>query len=276
MRSYLNRVVYITGGSSGIGLEAAKLLSSLGASVAIFGRDRGKLDAAICEIMKQRIAEQQEYLAVPLDVADRKAVPVAMAEAVKQIGPPDVLINSAGAVITDYFENITCEQCEDLMRVNFHGTWNTVAALLPYMKAKGGNIVNVSSVAGFVGLFGYTAYGASKFAVVGFSEALRGELRRHGITVSVLAPPDTDTPQLVEDNRTKPPETKAVSGNAKVMQPDEVARAMVKGMEKGKFMIVPGSGRIVFHAKRLLPGLVDSAMAGDIRKAQRKATSTPK
>lgn len=271
MRSYRNKVVYITGGSSGIGLEAARHFSSLGASVAVFARDRNRLDAALPEIERPGISAEQKFVALALDVADRKAVNAVTNDAVARIGAPDVLINSAGAVVTDYFENISGERCDEVMRVNFTGTWNTVAALLPHMKARGGNIVNVSSVAGFVGVFGYTAYGASKFAVIGFSEALRSELRRFDITVSVLCPPDTDTPQLVEDNRTKPPETKAVSGNAKCMQPYEVARVMIRGMEKGRFMIAPGSGRMVYHLKRLLPGLVESTMAGDIRKAQRKA-----
>jgi short-subunit dehydrogenase len=139
------------------------------------------------------------------------------------------------------------------------------------MKEHGGYIVNVSSIAGFIGLFGYTDYSASKFAIIGFSEALRSELKRYGITVSVLCPPDTDTPGFHEENKTKPEETKAISGSAKLMQPDEVARALLSGMRKEARHIIPSfDGKLIFLLKRLLPGLVEFVMDSTIKKVQAK------
>ena len=103
------------------------------------------------------------------------------------------------------------------MKINLYGARNAIAALLPHMRNQGGHIVNVSSIAGLIGVFGYTDYCASKFGLIGFSEALRSELDSQGIMVSVLCPPDTDTPGLAEENLTKPPETLAVSESACVM-----------------------------------------------------------
>ena len=121
-----------------------------------------------------------------------------------------------------------------------------------------------------MGVFGYTAYNASKFGVIGFSEALRGELKPFGIRVSVLCPPDTDTPGLHEENRTKPEETRQISAGARLMQPEQVAQALLQGLRKNRFMIIPGfDGKFTYYAKRLLPGLVSMVMDWDVRKVQK-------
>ncbi len=140
------------------------------------------------------------------------------------------------------------------------------------MKKKGGLIVNVSSIAGFIGVFGFTAYSASKFAVIGFSEALKSELKQHNISVSVLCPPDTDTPMLIKENKIKPAETAAISESAKIMSPEAVADELIKGMKKNKFMIIPGfDGKFTFLGKRLLPGIVEKIVDRIIRKSHKKA-----
>jgi 3-dehydrosphinganine reductase len=151
------------------------------------------------------------------------------------------------------------------MDVNYFGTLHTVKAVLPHMMAQGkGHIVNVSSIGGVVGAFGYTAYGASKFAVYGFTEALRAEMKPHGIDVSLVLPADTDTPQLREEREIQPLEIKMISGavkpekfnrpsefiaywltrwlltdNGEPMSPDRVAAAIVKGIRRGNYLIIP-------------------------------------
>jgi short-subunit dehydrogenase len=113
-------------------------------------------------------------------------------------------------------------------------------------------------VAGYIGVFGMTAYSAAKFAVIGFSEALRSELKRFDVTVSVLCPPDVDTPMLEKAGKIKPEETKAISATAKIMTAEEVAKVVLDAMGKGAFMILPGSGtRFTYNMKRLFPGLVE-------------------
>ncbi|MCX5851752.1 MAG: SDR family oxidoreductase [Deltaproteobacteria bacterium] len=271
-RSYAGKAVYITGGSSGIGLAAARLFSSLGAHVVIFARDRERGEAARREIERARLSESQSVEYVSLDVSRRDDVAAVMEKTVAVSGPPDVLITSAGIQYPDYFEKIPSEKFDEMLGTNFEGTWNMIASLVPHMKRKGGHIVTVSSIAGIIGVFGYTAYSATKFAVIGFSESLRSELKRYGITVSVLCPPDTDTPGLAEENRTKPAETRAIAGNAGIMKPDDVARALVAGMERGTFLIIPGfEGKFVCFAKRLLPRLVEFMMDRDIRRVARRS-----
>jgi len=269
MKSYAGKTVYITGGSSGIGLAAARQFAGAGANVAIFSRDRKKLDAALPLVESARAAPGQKFLAVQLDVGNHNEVDAKMAATARSFGVPDVLVNCAGSVWCNYLEQTPYEAYEREMRTNFFGVRNTVSALLPFLKERGGNIVNVSSTLGFIGAFGYAAYAPSKFAIVGFSEVIRGELKRHNIRVSVLCPPDTDTPQLAEENLTKPCETRAINSNAGLMQPEQVAAAMIKGMEKNRFMIVPGFMNCVSYvAKRWFPGLVFAMMDSDARKAQ--------
>lgn len=91
------------------------------------------------------------------------------------------------------------------MKVHIYGVWNSISTLLPHMRQRGGYIVNVSSVLGFMGVFGYSDYCPSKFAILGLSEVLKSELKRYGIGISVLCPPDTDTPGFQVENQTKLP-----------------------------------------------------------------------
>ena len=270
MKSYQGKTVYITGGSSGIGLAVAKQFAGAGANVAIFSRGQKKLDAALPMIEAAKASTEQKFLAVQLDVGNHVDVDAKMTATVRSFGAPDVLVNCAGTVWCNYFEQTPYDAYEQEMRTNFFGVRNTVTALLPFMKEKGGNIVNVSSTLGFIGVFGYAAYAPSKFAIIGFSEVIRAELKKHNIRVSVLCPPDTDTPQLAEENLTKPLETRAISGNAGLLQPEQVASAMIAGMERNRFMIVPGfMNHVSWLAKRWFPGLLFSFMDSDARKAQR-------
>ncbi len=268
MKEFGGKNVFLTGGSSGIGLATAKQLAAAGADVVIFARDAGKLAVALEQIESRRVAAAQRFACRPLDVADHAAVTAVMGETVETFGAPDLLINNAGRALPHYFEDVTFEQFDETMRTNLYGAWSATAALVPHMGA-GAAIVNVSSMAGFMGVFGLSDYCASKFALVGFSEALRQELRPRGIAVSVLCPPDTDTPGLAHEDLTKPAETKAVSAGAKLMQPDDVARDLIRGIERGTFMIVPGGdGKLAYFMKRHAPGVVDAIMRRGIRKAR--------
>ncbi len=271
MKDFNNAMVFIPGGSSGIGLSAARILGAKGANVVIFARDRKRLEEAAAMIEKSRKNMNQRVGWMQLDVSDNAAVKRIMDKAVLDFGVPELLINCVGRAYPKKFEDVSFEQFDETMRVNMYGIWNTCAALVPYMKEHGGAIVNISSIAGFVGIFGYTDYSASKFAVIGFSETLKSELKQFGITVQVLCPPDTDTPGLEVENRTKPEETKAISAAAKVMSADEVAKDLLMHIRKGTFVIIPGlDGKVAFIAKRLFPRLVENMMDRDIRKARGK------
>jgi 3-dehydrosphinganine reductase len=271
MRTFEDKTVYIPGGSSGIGLSAARLLAALGAHVILFARTKERLEKALGEIRESRKFEAQRFAWMQLDVSKHDEVTRVMSRAVEEFGVPDLLINCAGRAYPHYFEEISYEQLDETMKINFYGVWNTVHALVPLMKQRGGYIVNVASIAGFLGVFGYTDYAASKFAIIGFSETLRSELRQYGIRISVLCPPDTDTPGFQRENKTKPEETKAISGTAKLMDPDDVARALIQGVQKGKFMILANpDGRLVYRLKRFVPSLLDWAMDSKVRKVQKR------
>jgi len=184
---------------------------------------------------------------------------------------PDILINCVGIAQPDYFENITFDIFDKTIKTNLYSTWNTVYTMVPYMKEKGGQIVNTSSIAGFLGVFGYADYCMTKFGIIGFSEALRSELKRYNLSVQVLCPPDTDTPGFEAENKNKPEETKAIGSKAKLLKPEEVATVLLNEMQKSTFLIIPGfDGKLTRIIKRLFPWLIDWIMNSSIQKAQKK------
>ncbi len=266
---FTNKLALITGGSSGIGLALAKGLAAQGARVWITGRRKDALTAAALEV--ERAAGRTPRL-FPADVSDSAQVEALLAELTRQDGLPDLVINSAGVTHPGYVQDLPLEIFRQMMEINYFGTVNVVKAVLPGMLARrSGQIVNISSGAGFLGVFGYSAYGASKYAVRGFSDVLRAEMKPHGIRVSIVFPPDTDTPQLAYETPFKPPETKAISGNAKVQSAEAVAAAILKGVARGRYIILPGFDIWLFyHLNNLLGNAVYPLMDWMVADARRK------
>ena len=274
IKDFKGKRVYLIGGSTGIGFSIAKLLAAKGAHVLIFARSEEKLKSACEALIDPAQPKTQKLLWKKMDVSRSDEVKSVLDVSLSEFGAPDILINCAGRAYPRYFEDISFEQFDETMKVNLFGIWNTISILSPHMKKKGGYIVNISSIAGLIGVFGFTDYSASKFAIIGFSEALRSELKPHGIIVSVLCPPDTDTPGFFVENITKPEETRIISQGAKLMTSDAVANALLRGMERGRFMIIPGvSGRLSVLVKRWFPSVVDRFMDYTIRKVQKKKTA---
>ena len=237
----------ITGGSSGIGLATAKLLAERGANIAIIARRQSLLDAALAELESLRRSETQRFQTVSADLSLWEEAQAALAT-VTDKHRPDLLINSAGIARPGYFVELPIEIFRETMDVDFFGTLHACKVVAPMMMTQGhGHIVNISSGAGFLGIFGYTAYGAAKFAVRGFSDALRAELKPHGVRVSIVFPPDTDTPQLHEENRYKPPETRRISGRIKPIPPEQVAQAIVQAIEKNRYTVIPGAELAIYY-----------------------------
>jgi len=267
MKHFGGKTAFVYGGSSGIGKALAGILVKRRAHVVIFSRNPERLEAASREIAGSRCMSGQRIGHRSVDVTDVEAVRAAAVEAVTEFGPPDFLVNCAGEGLAGYIEDIDDTAFDAVLKLNLYGTRHTVMAHLPYL-SPGGHILNVSSVAGLVGVFGFSAYCAAKFGVVGFSEALRAEMRPRGIGVSVLCPPDTDTPGLQRENETKPPETMAVSARGGVLSADTVARAALRGVLAGRFLIVPGADGMLTHlASRWFPWLVRGIMDMDVRRA---------
>lgn len=249
LQDYWNdKAILVTGGSSGIGLAAAKLLAGAGAHVWLMARRQDALESALKEMEACRILPQQKFGIVCADVADSRQAALAVQTVQRKAGRLDVLLNSAGITLPGYVQDLPLEEFEKQITVNYLGTVYTTKAALPEMLARGsGHIINISSMAGFLGVFGYSAYGGSKFAVTGFSEVLRAEMKPHGIRVSVAFPPDTDTPQLAFETPYKPPETKALSGTAKALSAEQVAVAILEQAARGHFLIFPGFEARLFY-----------------------------
>ena len=235
-----NQHVIITGGSSGIGRATARLLTQRGAHVSIIARRQELLDDTLGELESVREHPAQRLRARSADVSDWDQTREAMTALNSDGHAPDILINSAGFAHPGYCEELPVEIFRKTMEVDYFGTLHPIKAVLPTMIERGsGHIVNFSSGAGFLGVFGYTAYSAAKFAVRGFSDVLRAEMKPHGIHVSVVFPPDTDTPQLHYENQFKPLETERIAGAAKALTADQVAQALVHGIERRKAYILP-------------------------------------
>lgn len=261
-RDFNHKVALVTGGSSGIGLAMARLLAARGAHVWLLARRENLLKEALASVQAECPDSSQRCGYVCADVSDYEQVENAVADVTAVVGLPDLVINSAGITYPGYVQEIDLETFRKMMDVNYFGTVYTTRAVLDGMIARGsGQIVNLSSVAGFLGTFGYSAYGASKYAVRGFSDVLRAEMKPHGIGVSVVFPTDTDTPQLDYETPLKPPETKALSGSFDVMLAEDVANSIVKGLERGRYLILPGfETQLLYRLNGLLGNLVYTIM----------------
>jgi 3-dehydrosphinganine reductase len=263
---YQGKSVIITGGSSGIGLAFARRIAGLGAEPVLVARRKDVLDEARSSITAAHPGAR--VLTIELDVSKENDVSRVMAEHLSS-HPADVLVNNAGIVLPGRFLELPTSEFHKMMDVNYFGTVHMCKAVLPSMVDRGrGNVLNVSSLAGVIGIYGYTPYAASKFALVGFSQALRAEMWPHGVKVGVCLPPDTDTPQLAFENQYKPAETRAIAGTVKTLSPDAVAEAMIDGIASGRFEIFPD---IASRASAFAQGFVPSVVRWVCDSAQKKA-----
>ena len=238
---YLDRHAIITGGSSGIGKAIAQLLVQQGANITLVARNIVKLEQAQQEISAYKIKPTQQINLAVADVAKQHSITTAIASAIVTLGTPSLLITSAGMVHPGYFTEIPLEVFEQTMAVNYFGSLYSVKAVLPHMlKSQQGRIVLISSGAGLIGIYGYSTYCPSKFALRGLAESLRGELKPKGIGITIVYPPDTDTPQLAAENKIKPLETKQITATAKTWSAIAVAEQILRGIEKQQFAIAPG------------------------------------
>jgi len=246
------RIALVTGGSSGIGLAVAKELARAGCQVWMAARHEGRLAAALDQVNAARQSDAQRCGILTADVSDPAQAFDAVEQVVGQVGAPHLLVNSAGVARPGYVHQLDLQDYRWMMEVNFFGTLHMVKAVLPGMLARRlGHIVNISSVGGFLGFFGYSAYAASKFAVSGFTEVLRAELKPHGVGVSIVFPPNVDTPQLAYESQFRPSETRALVEGTPVLSPEVVAAAILRGVSRRQYAILPGV------ISKALYGLID-------------------
>lgn len=262
----------VTGGSSGIGLAIARQVLERGARVSLVARDVHRLATAE-DLLEAAVGDPTRVAAEPADVTDRDAVERALGLLLAQFGPVDVLVANAGAAHPGHFEDLPIDVFRAQMELNYFGTLHPIRAVVPSMIERGrGHLMLVSSAAGLVGVYGYSAYSPAKFAVRGLAETLRAELKPHGIFVGCAYPPDTDTPGLARENDTKPAATASISAKVKVRTADRVGRAIVRGIERDRLVVTADSGTALLTK---MSGLLGPAfrwtMDRHVRRAERRA-----
>lgn len=253
MNYFDKKSVLITGGSSGIGLALAKKLVKLNSRVTILSRQMSLLENAQRDLQQENPNPDQPVILLQADVTKPEELNDILNHYIDTHGLPDIVINSAGVTHPGTFTSLKPEIFHWLMDVNYFGTVNVLQNLVPKMKSRrSGIVVNISSMAGFIGVYGYTAYSASKFAVTGLTDALRSELKPYHIQVSIVFPPDTQTPQLEYEKKIKPFITQKVAGSASLMTADAVAEEILKKISHGSYIIIPGTeGKLIYLAKNL-------------------------
>lgn len=233
------RSAFITGGSSGIGFAAAMQLAVKGHDIALFARDASRMLAARDALLQEAPTIQVETYAV--DVANEAALIEALSDAVEKLGAPEMAIASAGIAQPGLFQDQNLDLHRRHMDINYFGSLTFANALAaPMAQAGGGHIGLISSGAAFFGIYGYSAYAPSKFALSGLAEILHLELASAKITTTVIYPPDTDTPQLLAEKRTKPEATQKITEGGGLWQPEDIAARLIAGMKAGRPTVAPG------------------------------------
>eukprot|EP00743_Colponemidia_sp_Colp-15_P006429 GILK01006919.1.p1 GENE.GILK01006919.1~~GILK01006919.1.p1 ORF type:complete len:327 (-),score=45.05 GILK01006919.1:24-1004(-) len=229
--------VFITGGSQGLGKAFAKLVVSRGANVTIVARNATLLESARAEILGKRSGAAKVF-AISADVTDSKAVLTAVERAEKENGPVDLLVTCAGAAKPGYITEQDYGVFESQMQLNYFGVVKAIKAVLPSMIArKRGRICIVTSACAMAAFSGYTQYCATKFALRGFSDCLRNEMRAHGVDVSIFFPSNMDTPGFAEENKQKPEDTRLIEGGGKLFTADQSAADLLLGLDRGYYQI---------------------------------------
>ena len=195
--SYRDQVVIVTGASSGIGRETAVALAGRGASVALLARRREQLE----EVAGLVEAAGGRALVVPTDVSKRASVRAAVAKVRKKLGRVDLLVNNAGVLIPSTVADLEAADLEAMLRVNLFGALFMIQEVLPVMiRQGGGSIVNTASLAGRRGVSPLGGYCATKFALVGLTEALRTEPAAESVHIGLVLPGVVDTPMAQGTN----------------------------------------------------------------------------
>jgi NAD(P)-dependent dehydrogenase (short-subunit alcohol dehydrogenase family) len=251
MSSLQNKVVVITGGSSGIGKALVAIALQRGARVAVCARSLDKLTALF--------PPSADLLCLRADVSVEADCKAFIDAAVARWGGVDVLINNAGISMRALFEDAQLSVIKELMDINFWGTVYCSKYALPYVLKSKGVIAGVSSIAGYRGLPGRTGYSASKFAMQGFLEALRTELLHTGAHVMWVSPGFTASNiRNVARSSDGTAQAETPLDESKLMTPETCAAIILDGIAARKRSIVmTGQGKLTVWINKLFPGLAD-------------------
>lgn len=251
MESLKDKVVVVTGASSGIGKALAELALSRGAKVAVCGRNAARL--------QEVFPDGDRVLCVAADVSKEDDCRRFIEAVERKWGGIDVLVNNAGITMRALFDDADISVIRELMDINFWGTVYCTKFALPSVIARRGVVVGVSSIAGYRGLPARTGYSASKFAMQGFLEALRTELLSTGVHIMWVSPGFTAS-NIRNVARTADGGAQAESplDEKKLMTSEECAERILDGVAKRRrTVIMTGQGKLTVWINKLFPGLAD-------------------
>jgi len=241
-----DQVAIVTGASSGIGRATALALAGEGAHVALAARNT----AALQEVAQAIQASGREALVVPTDVTRQEQVARLVTEALARWGRIDILVANAGVYVRCPIVDLTVEEVERAMAVNFYGALYAVLAVLPHMlEQQSGHLVLIASMDAKKGVPPDAPYVAAKFALAGFGEVLRQELRGSGVHATTVFPGRVDTPMIA---------TLRVPWISAKIPPETVARAIVRAIDRrSPEVIVPPQARFLVYLNTISPRLGD-------------------
>lgn len=260
--------VMISGAGSGLGLGMALRYLQRGCKVSV-------LDLVVPPASYERLdsaakAGNSDWQFHVADITDFDLLQTAVNNAVAHFAAPDLAINSAGVVLNKTFAEMQPGDFQRVININLNGSHNFAAAVLPTMRA-GSRLALVASLAGITSNYAYSAYGASKFGVIGLATTLRYEYEPLGIHISCISPPEVNTPMVFEERKAANPvamDLKALAGSLEV---DAACDQIVAGLDAGRWQIIPGlNGKMTAWAARYLPAIFYFSMLKLIKRSMRK------
>jgi short-subunit dehydrogenase len=270
INEFKGRWVLVTGAASGIGHETALEFAREGADIVAIDLDEARLSATTRTIE----ALGRSCLAFGCDVSNAAAVGVVAAKIAADLGSPDVVVNNAGIGFLGPFIDTPLSAWNQVIGVNLMGVVHVSRAFLPGMIAAGGarHLVNIASAAGLQAVPNLSAYSASKYAVVGLSEALAMELNETTVSVTVVCPGIINTP-IVRNHLAVAPSVPAATLDklakqyeARGVHPSVVGKRIVRAVKRGEDIVLVGpSAATIFHARRLSRGLLRRASLSGAR-----------
>ena len=251
-----DKIVIITGATSGIGLACAEVFGKAGARIVFTGRDRERMEKVKARLSTLGI----EHMGYLMDVSDEPENQRLMEETLARYGRIDTLINNAGISMRALFDESDLDIFRKVMDINFYGTVYATKYALPHILKSKGSIIGISSINGHRGTPARTAYTASKYAMEGFFEALRTEVMKKGVHVMVVSPGFTGTNiRNVALNKDGISQGESPRDEGKMMTPDAVARKILRGLKKKKRdMILTTQGKLVVFLNKWFPRWMDT------------------
>ena len=256
---FKNKVVVITGASSGIGKQTAIEFAKLGSNIILVARTKNKLEQVENQLKQFNVTT----LVCPCDVSKKEQVENMSKIVLKKFNSVDILINNAGFAIYGSVFDLSIDEIESQMETNYFGMIYCTKLFLPLMiKQKSGHIVNVASVAASFGLPGIASYCASKFAMLGFSEGLKHELSGTRVGITVVSPIMVKTEFFDHPSFEKMPKYSPTSLN-----PKTVAKAIVKAANSSRLEIItPSVVRVAVWLKHTFPYFINPLMGKSFKK----------